>query len=162
MLTVDGWYLDPPTSNPINKTQIANKMEKLTIKVEWFGKNYSGSYAGDNVFGVVAATGSTLDEFKDDFAEAMDFHINGLLDDGDDIPYWATTKQYELEFELQPSAMLRQVSQFVSMAALSRVSGINQKQLEHYAASRKRPRQPQLEKIKNALRIIGEEILSFC
>ena len=136
-------------------------MEKLTIKVEWCGKNYSGSYEEEK-FGVVAATGRSLEEFKLEFAEAMDFHIDALVEDGEEMPQCAAAKQYELEYELQPSALLRQASQYTTMAVVSRVSGINQKQLEHYAASRKHPRLPQQEKIKQALRTIGEEILSFC
>lgn len=136
-------------------------MEKLIIKVEWCNNNYSGSYASDEI-GVVASVGDTLEEFKREFAEAIDFHIDCMLEDGDDMPEWARNKDYEIMYELQASATLRQAKQYTTMAAVSRVSGINQQQLEHYASLRKRPRQPQQEKIKQALRKISENILALC
>jgi predicted RNase H-like HicB family nuclease len=135
-------------------------VEKLIIRVEWCGKNYAGLYADDKL-GIVISTGRTLDKFKTEFAEAMDFHIDGMIEDGDDIPQWAATKQYEIEYDLHFCAMLHHISQYVSLAAISRVSGISKKQLEDYAAARKSPRLPQQEKIKKALRTLGEEILSI-
>ncbi len=77
-------------------------MKKITIKVEWCGKNYSGHYA-DDALGVIVATGKTIEEFKKEFSEAMDFHIEGLIEDGDDIPQWALTKQYEIDYDFSTS-----------------------------------------------------------
>ena len=46
----------------------------------------------------------------------------------------------------------------VSRSALSRLTGINQKQLGHYACGRSRPRQAQKIKIISALHRLGNEL----
>jgi len=45
-------------------------------------------------------------------------------------------------------------------AALERITGINQRQIQHYASGAKRPRPQQLKKIETALRELGEELIS--
>ena len=106
------------------------------------------------------ATGVTLEDFKHDFEEALDFHIEGMVEYGD-APEWAKEGLYEIVYEMKTSAILRQAAQYTTMAAVSRMSGISQKLLEHYASSRKRPREKQQEKIREALHKIGTEILAF-
>jgi hypothetical protein len=50
-----------------------------------------------------------------------------------------------------------------SFSALQYITGINQKQLGHYAAGRSKPRKKQAEKIVNGLHKLGKELaaLSF-
>lgn len=134
-------------------------MKTINVIVEWSDKNFCGGY-GDKELGVVLATGATLEDFKHDFEEALDFHLEGMTEHGD-APEWAKEGSFEIVYEMEFSAVLRQAAQYTTMAAVSRVSGINQKLLEHYASSRKRPRQKQQEKIRQALRKIGTEILAF-
>lgn len=135
-------------------------MKNITIQVYWCERNYSGSFASED-FGVVVATGSTLEEFKSDFEEAMAFHIEGMVEDGDAVPQWAAEGRYEITYELHISAILRQACKYTTMAAISRESGINQKLLEHYAAYRKQPRAKQQTKIMEAIRSIGNELLAL-
>ena len=47
------------------------------------------------------------------------------------------------------------------MAAISRATGINQKQLTHYASSLKEPRPVQRERIISGLHRIGEAFLAI-
>ena len=56
-------------------------MQKIVINVEWCGSNYSGGY-GNPDLGVCVATGDTWEEFKQEFAEAMDFHLEGMEEHG--------------------------------------------------------------------------------
>ena len=46
----------------------------------------------------------------------------------------------------------------LTRAALSRMTGINQRQLGHYICGRSKPRKPQSEKIINALHALGKEL----
>lgn len=134
-------------------------MKTINVIVEWSDKNFCGGY-GDKELGAVLATGATLEDFKRDFEEALDFHIEGMVEHGD-APEWAKEGSYEIVYQMEVSAVLRQAVQYTTMAAVSRVSGINQKLLEHYASSRKHPRQKQQDKIREALHKIGNEILAF-
>jgi hypothetical protein len=45
-------------------------------------------------------------------------------------------------------------------AALERITGINQKQIQHYASGLKKPRPAQVKKIESALHNLGAELMS--
>ena len=49
----------------------------------------------------------------------------------------------------------------LSKAALERLTGINQKQLSHYACGRSKPRPAQAQKIVNALHTLGRDLLAI-
>ncbi len=136
-------------------------METIKVEVSWSGKNYGGGWGFPEV-GVVIATGKTLEEFKAEFASALDFHIEGMLSGGEHVPQWLVEKNYEVVYELKASALLRQAEQFTTMAALSRVTGINQRLLSNYASDVKRPRPAQLQRIIEGIRQIGQSCLALC
>ena len=48
-----------------------------------------------------------------------------------------------------------------SKAGLERITGINQKQLWHYASGNRKPRPEQAMKLENALHKLGEELISI-
>ena len=50
---------------------------------------------------------------------------------------------------------------YTTMVAISRASGINQKQLSHYASGHKHPRPMQVERIKAGLHRIGSQLLAL-
>ena len=82
-----------------------------------------------------------------DLAEAVQFHVEGCLEDGDTLPEWLVKGDYEFDVELGIAALLRRCEQFTSMAAISRASGISQQQLSHYANGLKNPRPAQRQRI---------------
>lgn len=84
-----------------------------------------------------------------------------MIEDGDDVPEWLAKGEYELVYNLVDVAtMLRAFEPFVSLAAISRASGINQHQLSHYATRIKKPRPQQRERIVSGIHKIGQELLS--
>lgn len=135
-------------------------MEKIKVKVYWSDKNYSCGWAMPEL-GAVMATHSTLKGVKSEFIASMEEHISFLVEDGQDVPQWLIQKDYEIEWVMHISAILRNAEQYTTMAALSRVTGINQKQLGHYASGIKEPRQAQRERIINGLHEIGRTFLSI-
>lgn len=136
-------------------------METIKVEVSWSGKNYGGGWGHPEV-GSVLTTGKTLEEFKTEFVSALEFHVEGMLADGDDVPRWLVEKDYEVVYDLKASALLRQAEQFTTMAALSRVTGINQRLLSNYASDVKRPRPAQMQRIVEGIRKIGEGCLALC
>ena len=48
-----------------------------------------------------------------------------------------------------------------SKSGLERLSGINQKQLWHYASGRRKPRPEQALKLESALHKLGEELMAI-
>ena len=71
------------------------------------------------------------------------------------------TMKKEFEYHLDAAALLQMCSPYASIAAISRVSGINQHQLSHYANGIKKPRPEQRRRIVEGLHRIGRELISI-
>lgn len=133
----------------------------LKIQVSWTGDNFCCLW-NNNEAGTVMATAKTLAKLKKDFAESLKWHIEGCASDGDNLPKYLLTGDYELKYDLDTAALLRDAETYTTIAAISRASGINQKQLSHYANGVKQPRPTQRARIIAGLRIIGSQLLSLC
>lgn len=136
--------------------------KKVVIKVfvEWCEKNFCATF-GDNVPGVVAITAKDIRELKQEVAETLRFHVEGMLADGDEVPKWLADGNYEFEYNYMDAASLIHACEpYASIAALSRVTGINQRQLSHYANGLRHPRPEQRQRIIEGVHQIGRELLS--
>lgn len=132
-------------------------MEKVFITVGMTEKNYSAHVeVGD---GVVVATGKIFDELKAQMEEALDFHLEGMREDGESVPM-VFESDYELVFQFDPESLLRHYNGIFTNAALERLTGINQKQLQRYATGVSKPRKEQAKKIEIALHNLGKELLA--
>ncbi|WP_372472635.1 hypothetical protein AB4865_07380 [Capnocytophaga sp. ARDL2] len=132
-------------------------MKKIIVIVGWENGNYSASC---EVGGVVVDVNNDLEALKKSFADLLRFHIEGCVEDGDDIPAYLVNGDYELEFELLISAVLHKYDKILTRSALSRVTGINEKQLGHYMSGHRKPRPEKKEQILNGIRAIGRELAS--
>ncbi len=136
-------------------------MKNIKIEVHWCEKNFACAYDYPK-FGCVIVTHKTLDGLKTAFLESLKWHIESAIEDGEFVPEFFRTGEYEVEFELATSALLRTAEQFTTMAALSRVTGINQRLLSNYASEVKKPRPAQREKIISGIHEIGRSMLGLC
>lgn len=134
---------------------------KLKVDVSWTGKNFCCSWS-DEVAGTVVVTAKTLEKLKENFAESLKWHIEGCVEDGDELPQYLVDGDYELDYNLDTAALLRDAETYTTMAAISRASGINQKQLSHYANGLKQPRPMQRARIIAGLHVIGSRIMALC
>lgn len=137
-------------------------MQKKEIKVlvSWSGENYNGG-VGDSEFGAVLVTASTLEDFKKEFEDSLKFQIEGLIEDGEKIPEYIATGNFEIVYDLEATALLKEAEKFTTLAAISRATGINRKQLSHYATGLKQPRPSSRERIIQGLHAIGRMALSL-
>lgn len=134
-------------------------MQKIKVLVGWEEKNYS---AVAEVNGVVVVTHKNFEMLKEEFAQALAFHIEESIKDGDELPQTLKEGDYTLEYELQISALLHIYDGILTRAALAKVTGINQRQLGHYAQGIRTPRPQQREKIIQGFHKLGQEFLSVC
>ena len=130
-------------------------MQKITINIDW-EENY-GAYS-EEVSGCVA-THKTLEGVKQAYLEALEFHLEGLHKDGDEIPAVLKGK-FKLDFVLNVRALLHYFEGVLTRSALSRVTGINERQLGHYITGHRKPRPEQRKKIVEGLHRISKEINS--
>ena len=129
-------------------------MENIKVIITW-DENYS-AYSDD--FKGVYATAHTLEEMKKEFADAMEFHIENL--EVDEIPD-NVKNGYTLEFEMNVKALLYYYDGILSRSALSRLTGINERQLGHYATGHRNPRPAQRKKIVKGINKLGKEFIEL-
>lgn len=132
-------------------------MQKIVINVEWCERNYGGLYAEEGL-GVCVATGKTWEVFKQEFAEALDFHLEGMEEYGDPLPQWAVDRDYEIEYKMGTSALLHRALKYTTLEAISRTSGLRRSALKSYATGDVCPREAQCEKILQALKKISADL----
>lgn len=130
-------------------------MRTINVNIDW--ENNYGAYS-DEISGCVA-THKTLEGVKQAYKDALEFHLEGMRTDGDKIPILLQGK-YRFNFILNVRALLNYFNGVLTRSTLSRVTGINERQLGHYITGHRKPRQEQRSKIVEGIRRIGEEINS--
>lgn len=135
-------------------------MEKIVVNVQWCDKNFGASLS-DNVPGAVVFTAKTFAEIQEEAKEMLDSHLRCMQEDGDNVPQWWIDGDYAFEYNLvDATTVLRAYEPYVSLAAISRATGINQHQLSHYANGLKQPRPQQRQRIIDGIHKIGRTLMA--
>lgn len=134
--------------------------KELRVLVSWSGENYNGGL-GDPELGTICVTAQTLEEFKKEFEDAFEFHVEGIKENSKQVPPYILEKNYVIVYDLEATALLREAENFTTLAAISRVTGINQKQLSHYATGVKQPRPASRARIIQGIHAIGRMALAL-
>jgi predicted RNase H-like HicB family nuclease len=131
-------------------------MEKIKVQIVW-NKNYGA--AVDLLPGCVAVD-ETLSGVKDGIRSAIEMHLVTMREDGDEIPA-PFNEEYYLVFELDARALLHYYEGTITRTGLSKLTGINEKQLGHYAQGVRNPRPAQREKIVDGFHKMAKELLEL-
>ena len=129
-------------------------MKKAIILVDW-DRNYSAAAKDERI--ACIATGRSLDEIRINCERSLKLHLQGMKEDGEEIPE-EFTEDYELIYYLTGKALMHYVDQYVTRKALARETGINLQQLSHYAKGHRNPRPEMQEKIIQGIRNIGRQL----
>jgi len=132
-------------------------MEQIIIEVGFVDGNYSAHLP--QLPGCVTV-GSSLKEIENNMSQLVPFHIEGQKDSGGEVPA-DFNGEYKFIFKLSIEAMINYYSGVFTKAALSRITGINERQLWHYAAGLHKPRPQQCKRIEEGLHRLGEELISL-
>jgi hypothetical protein len=93
--------------------------------------------------------------------DGLDSHIKGMVAVGQKVPRWLVNKEFEFEYKfLDATSILNAYSPYISLAVISRVSGINQNLLSQYANGLKEARPNQTKRIMEAICKIGKELVT--
>ena len=101
----------------------------------------------ENIPGIYGE-GESVKEVKEDILKAIALFKEH--NDEKNIPE-ELKGDYNIEWHFDVQSFLQYYSGIFTKAALERITGINQKQLGHYASGLKKPRKAQVEKIETAL-----------
>lgn len=124
-------------------------MKNVEVIVEHAGKNLS-AYIPD---APIITVGSSMKEIEANMQEAVAFYL-----DGNPAPCEALKGDFQLTYKIDASTFINYYSGIFTKAALSRITGINERQLWHYAAGVHKPRRSQLEKIQRGIASLSEEL----
>ncbi len=130
-------------------------METLKVIIERAESNYSAYIKELNG---IAVSGKTIMEIKVKMKEAIDVYIEACKDFGFEMPR-ELVSDYELRFEMDTQTLLVYYAGIFGKPALEKITGINAKQLWHYAMGKTKPREVQKQKIRTGLHNLGEELL---
>ena len=151
-------YLTTLRLLPLPKRQVLNK--KIRVDVSWCENKFSASL-GDIVSGASVLKADTFVELQIEVKESLDSHFKGMVADGNEAPRWIVKNEYEIEYKfLDATSLLNAYSTYISLAVISRVSGINQNLLSQYANGLKKARPNQMKRIAEAIHIIGKELVA--
>ncbi len=112
-----------------------------------FAENVEGIYAG----------GDTVEEVKQSVLDSI--RLLKEYNSSENIPD-ILKGEYDIVYHFDAVSLLNYYKGIFSNAALEKLTGINQKQLQHYSTGHRKPRVEQREKIENALHKLGEELLA--
>lgn len=130
------------------------KKKKLKVLIDWSGDCF-GAVSPD-IDGCVAVS-ATLAEVKADYKISLEMHSEFAQENN--LPDWIVGGAFEFDWELTASALLKHYSSMVSLSAISKATGINQKQLSHYLNGHRTPRADKRSSIVQGLHAIGTELL---
>ncbi len=129
-------------------------MGKILINVD-YTDNFAAAPANEDI--ACISTGRTLEELKQNMAEALRWHIDSMKEDGEAIPQ-EFEGEWILEWNLSVRALLHYTEGLVPKSAISKATGINQQQLTHYASGYRTPRPAMRAKIIEGLHAIGRQL----
>jgi len=133
-------------------------MNKIIVNV---GKTPNGYCANMDILpGWIVGVSGSFDDLKKETAQSVDVFIKWAKKDGDRYPS-IFDGDYEFEYKFDIESLLHCYDGIFTRSAISRLTGINQKQLGHYACGRSRPRQEQKRKITTALNNLGKELIAI-
>jgi predicted RNase H-like HicB family nuclease len=118
-------------------------MKKVEVVIEYADSNLS-AYVKD---APVMAVGNSIEEVEMNIREAVEFYL-----EDNDCPCEVLSGEFELEFKVDAATFINFYSGVFTKSALSRITGINERQLWHYAAGVHKPRKRQLEKIQREIK----------
>ncbi len=133
-------------------------MKKIEVLIQKGDNRYEAVINPDKAYGldfVLFGEGETVQATIEDFHISRDEMKEVYEEDGRVFP-----QDLDFAFKYDLESFFEHYSKIFSMPALESLTGINQKQLHHYASGLRKPREPQKRKIENALHKLGNELIS--
>jgi len=130
-------------------------MKTITMVLE-AGKDGFGAYSeGDEgIYGM----GDTIEECKRDVLDCIVSKKEFMSKE--QVPE-VLKGDYELVYKYDTESLLKYYKGVLTNSAMERLTNINQRQVNHYASGRSKPRKAQRQKIQTALHDLGRELLAI-
>lgn len=104
--------------------------------------------------------GNDVKGIEKNMKEAVELYL-GSCKEMNIAPVEILQGEFTLKFKIDAATFINYYSSIFTKAALSRITGINERQLWHYAAGVHKPRKQQLEKIQKGINALTEELAAI-
>lgn len=132
-------------------------MERIIMNVARTENGYSCTC--DLLPGWIVAKSGDFEDFKKYVNESVDFYLECAKEDNVEYPA-VFDGEYEIVYKFDVQSLLEYFRGIFSFSALQTITGINQKQLCHYASGVSKPRKEQAKKIADGLHRLAKELES--
>jgi hypothetical protein len=129
-------------------------MKQIKVIIER-SANLFGAYA-ENVSGITGS-GDSVEEAKRSLLKTI--RLFKKYNTEENIPD-ILKGDYKLIYKYDVQSFLDYYKGIFTPAALERIAGINQKQIQHYSSGHRKPRLAQRRKIEQALHKLGQELIA--
>ena len=129
-------------------------MPVVKIIIEKTSDFYS-AYA-ENVEGIYGA-GATVQKTKESVVKSLELYVKYNKKKLPKI----LQGDYSVKYRFDAQSLLNYYKGIFTNASLEKITGINQKQIQHYASGLKKPRELQKRKIQTGLRNLAKELQSI-
>ena len=121
---------------------------KVTAVIERAGDGtYSIYMDADDMGYLVTGTGKTVDEAMTMFKAGYDDMRKYHAEEGKEF------EEVDFDYKYDMASFLSYYSKILSLAGMSRLTGINQQQLSHYVTGRRNPSAKTIEKMQAAYNV---------
>jgi hypothetical protein len=128
-------------------------MKKIRIIIE---KNDDGFWAYAEGDVSITGGGESVEACKQDVLDCID-----TLKDLDELNIPNYLKEdYELIFKFDTQSIFNYYKGIFTNSAFEKITGINQKQIQHYTTGHRKPKDITSKKIETALHKLGRELLA--
>ncbi len=131
-------------------------MKTVEVIVEHTGNNLSAYIEGVPVI----TTGNDVKEIEKNMQDAVKLYLESCKE-MNIVPVEMLQGEFSLKFKIDAATFINYYSSIFTKAALSRITGINERQLWHYAAGVHKPRKQQLEKIQTGINALTKELAAI-
>lgn len=131
------------------------RTNEIFVTIEKLKDHYSAF--ATNVEGIYGA-GDTAMEAKQSILDAIELfkEHNGAKNISEIL-----RGEFKVVYRFDTESLLNYFRGIFTNSALEKITGINQRQLQHYASGLKKPREPQKKKIEEGLHKLGNELLEL-
>lgn len=133
-------------------------MKRSILAVIEFAENNYTAYI-PSIDGIIGVS-NTLEGVKKSLEESIRFVKEECEEDGIAIPE-ELDGEYEIKFRYDLCTFLRAYQNILSKSGLEELTGINQKQLWHYASGRSKPRKATVDKVSQSLHAFANELMQI-
>ncbi|MCK9627739.1 MAG: hypothetical protein M0R37_04005 [Bacteroidales bacterium] len=132
-------------------------MEKLIVNI---AKTENGFCANLEIIdGFIVAVSGSFSDLKRELAESIEFYIECAKKDADQYPE-VLNEEYDFVYKFDIASLLYFYDGIITGTALSKITGIDKRQLSRYRTGASKPRKSQSMKIITALHELGTDLLS--